>query len=623
MFSKALFKQSCKANGAMWGVITFAVCFMLACVMLISGSGNLGETKDAIQNTIITKEVDSQMESRSINYYLTAKDGLYYFDKTFTEESQAALSYYTEKFVTWKAKEPSRSDYSADEEYNAAVEEWLNGIPEAAKAGEKQLLSNFSAWYELRPARSAFSSDEEYNAAVTEWKKQDPTAFSLDFKCVFAASYAASCKELQSYLGQVALSRGYTENSDGYLETVGCVMALINPPDAEKSTADKTVGMFDYIYEQSGEEVFTYDYVSLCLNVHDDEYVDSDERREYAETAAGEQTAIFLASNMTGEKSRKAMLEALKSYNVSEEQYDSFGYNYANIKHLARSAVSAYAGRYEYEAKGLEDKFAAGEITQDEYNRKIAELKNEQGELINDVAGSLLSTLPETVADALKEVGELDLYSLIVGSIFYKLAGLLLPIIYMIMASNNLISGQVDSGSMAYVLSTSTMRSTVAFTQAVYLVGSIFATFVLTTLTGFSCLAIVTARGLNVGLNYLQLLYINIGAFLVLFALSGLCFFTSCFFDRSKRSMAVGGGLSIFALVAAMLGLFGSPIIPSVIRLEALNYFNYVTVISLFDVVSIIDGTAAFAWKFVILLAGGLVGYVLGSLKFVRKDLPL
>ena len=39
MFSKALFKQSCKANGMMWAIIAFAVCFMLACVMLISGNG--------------------------------------------------------------------------------------------------------------------------------------------------------------------------------------------------------------------------------------------------------------------------------------------------------------------------------------------------------------------------------------------------------------------------------------------------------------------------------------------------------------------------------------------------------------------------------------------------------
>ena len=190
----------------------------------------------------------------------------------------------------------------------------------------------------------------------------------------------------------------------------------------------------------------------------------------------------------------------------------------------------------------------------------------------------------------------------------------------MIMASNNLISGQVDSGSMAYVLSTSTKRKTVVFTQAVYLIGSLLAMFGLTTITGCVCLAIV---GQEVQLTYGHLILLNVGAFLVLFALSGLCFLTSCWFDRSKRSMAVGGGLSIFALVAAMLGLFGSQVIPSVVRLDALNNFNFVTIITLFDSISIINGTSVFIWKFVILFALGLLGYIIGSTKFVKKDLPL
>ena len=230
----------------------------------------------------------------------------------------------------------------------------------------------------------------------------------------------------------------------------------------------------------------------------------------------------------------------------------------------------------------------------------------------------MLESLPKEVSDALEDIGQADLYTLIVGSIFYKLAGLLLPIIYMIMASNNLISGQVDSGSMAYVLSTSTKRKTVVFTQALYLVGSLFAMFALTTATGCVCLAIV---GTDIGLTFGNLLLLNLGAFLVLFALSGLNFFTSCYFDRSKRSMAIGGGLSIFALVAAMLGLFGSPVIPKVVRLDSLNYFNYTTIISMFDVVSIMDGTTAFIWKFAVLAVLGIIGITAGAIKFVKKDL--
>ncbi len=81
--------------------------------------------------------------------------------------------------------------------------------------------------------------------------------------------------------------------------------------------------------------------------------------------------------------------------------------------------------------------------------------------------------------------------------------------------------------------------------------------------------------------------------------------------------------MSIFALVAAMLGLFGSPVIPSVVRLDSLNYFNDVTIISFFDVISIMEGTNTFIWKFIILAVMGLIGYIVGSLRFTKKDLPL
>ena len=266
----------------------------------------------------------------------------------------------------------------------------------------------------------------------------------------------------------------------------------------------------------------------------------------------------------------------------------------------------------------MKEQYENGGFENDEAYRTAVADKTES--LASEIASSLLSSLPKEVSDALEEVGKADLYTLIVGSIFYKLAGLLLPIIYMIMASNNLIAGQVDSGSMAYVLSTSTKRSTVAFTQAVYLIGSLFCMFALTTATGCVCLSIVKE---DVNLTYGKLILLNVGAFAVLLALSGLCFFTSCWFDRSKRSMAIGGGLSIFALVAAMLGLFGSPVIPSVVRLDALNNFNHVTIISLFDVISIMDGTGAFIWKFAILAVLGIVGYALGAVRFTKKDLPL
>lgn len=69
MFSKALFKQSCKANGLMWGIITFAVCFMLACVMLISGGGDIADVKNGVEDTIIKSEIEANIKGRAVNYY--------------------------------------------------------------------------------------------------------------------------------------------------------------------------------------------------------------------------------------------------------------------------------------------------------------------------------------------------------------------------------------------------------------------------------------------------------------------------------------------------------------------------------------------------------------------------
>lgn len=546
MFSKALFKQSCKANGVMWTIITFAVCFMLACVMLISGNGNIGETKNAIEDTIIQKEIDAAIEERAINYYSLSDSALTTFDK----------------------------------EYIAAFDkaEYLRTVA-ALMAGGK-------------------SESEAKTAAASKY-------------------YGVAALKVNFAAEQKAVDLGYGDDKEKTQEIVGVSMFALNPELIEEGS--KT--LYNAYLGKTEDILDAYDVTSLVVYAMQDkgeEYITSIERRDYVSTRAEKAGANFLALNIVSEEAVDEMIKTLSSYGVDRAKYDSFGYNYENVKKLARNTVITYSNRLEYELSELEKKYAAGGFTSEEEYKAAAEKTN--ADLIKAISGSLLDSLPSEVSDALEDIGQADLYTLIVGSIFYKLAGLLLPIIYMIMASNNLISGQVDSGSMAYVLSTSIKRKTVAFTQAVYLVGSLLAMFLLTTATGCVCLAIV---GTDIGLTYGKLLLLNLGAFLVLFALSGLNFFTSCYFDRSKRSMAIGGGLSIFALVAAMLGLFGSPVIPKVVRLDSLNYFNYTTIISMFDVVSIMDGTTVFVWKFAILAVLGLIGLIAGSLKFTKKDLPL
>lgn len=597
MFSKALFKQSCKANGTMWLIITFTVCFMLACVMLISGSGSIGEVRDSIQDTIIVKEVDSQMEKRALSYYETADNGLARFDLMLSDNLQDNITY-----LVWCSNMPADTDYDDISLYYADVQAWQDAMPEMKTDSGKSYATEVSSWISEMPVQESFQDINDYLSAVGTWQEKSPATQ----EAAVTAAYLSACEELQSYISEAATEAGYDEGSAEAQEMLGCVMYTLNPN-----------GSFDSFYTENGEDIpEDYDFVSLVSHISNGdivEYLSSAERADYRHKRADECTAIFLAGNMTKSENTEALIDALSSYGVTAEKFDSFGYTYASIKHMAKNAVVTYQGRLEYELDLLD-----GQYTDE--TAYTAAVEEKKAEIAESISASFLSTLPVEVSEALEEIGALDLYTLIVGSIFYKLAGLLLPIIYMIMASNNLIAGQVDSGSMAYVLSTSTRRSTVAFTQAVYLIGSLFAMFSFTTATSCVCLSLVSEE---VDLTYGKLILLNLGAFLVLLALSGLCFFTSCVFDRSKRSMAIGGGLSIFALVAAMLGLFGSPVITSVVRLTALNYFNYATIISLFDVISIIDGSNAFILKFAILGIAGILGYIAGSIRFTKKDLPL
>lgn len=546
MFSKALFKQSCKANGIMWSIITFAVCFMLACVMLISGSGNISATKNAIQDTIIKDEIESSMEKRAINYYSIADDALNTFDKAFVKVFNKT-------------------------EYERNVAKLI-------------MLGN--------------SADKAKTLAAEGY-------------------YLTAMKAVQQEAADKATELGYAMGSDQAKEILGVSIFALNP-DLIKESDEEVYNK----YASHPEDLLeTYDVKSLvenAMNNKGEEFITEIERRDYVSTRAEKASSNFLAINITSDKAVDEMVKALTSYGVDEAKYRSFNYTYDNVKSIVRSTVITYSNRYEYELGILQTKYESGEFANEK--AYLAAIEKMNTDLTADIANSLLASLPQEVSDAIEDIGRADLYTLIVGSIFYKLAGLLLPIIYMIMAANNLIAGQVDSGSMAYVLSTSTKRKTIVFTQALYLIGSLLVMFLLTTATGCVCLAIIDTE---VELTYGKLVLLNLGAFLVLFTLSGLNFFTSCYFDRSKRSMAIGGGLSIFSLVAAMLGLFGSQVIPQVVRLNALNYFNYTTIISMFDVVSIMDGSVTFIWKFAILAALGIIGIIAGSVKFIKKDLPL
>lgn len=552
MFNKALFKQSAKANGLMWLIITIASCFMLSCVMLISGSGKIGEVAEGVEDTIIVQTIDSTIKNSSTNSYVLVYDSVELFDETFANE----------------------------------------------------IKNNFLTRYQ----ESGDASDA-YNKTS-----------SLDILKIFQASVNTYKDNLETYT--LSIDKTYDKNSETYTNLYNLSMFVMNPngqansqyESMEKGSSEKVKDGYQIsqLFVIGKEDISNWLTTGESTNLK--AYIVGEERVKYHKDLVSYALPISISYSFNSSESVTKLLDALKDYGIDEEKYNSYGYNYNNVKDLSASSIVTYQARYELELGKLN---LSDYSSKDEYQEAIKALRKD---LIKDISASSIDLLPDEVRIALEEIGKMDLYSIIVGSIFFKMAGLLLPIIYMIMASNNLIASQVDTGSMAYILSTSVKREEVSFTQALYLIISLFAMFLCTTLTSVICFSIVNVSS---SLSYGKLILMNLGAFLVLFSMSGINFFTSSTFDQSKKSMSIGGGLSMFFLVCTILGLFGSPVIPTVIRLDALNYFNYVSIITLFDTISIIEGTATFIYKLAILTIIGIIGYVAGSIIFKKKDLPL
>lgn len=86
------------------------------------------------------------------------------------------------------------------------------------------------------------------------------------------------------------------------------------------------------------------------------------------------------------------------------------------------------------------------------------------------------------VADAVKGTAFADAaanFTSFLGSLetYYKMVAVLLGMVYVIITSTNLIVDEVDSGSMAYTLSTPTKRSTVVVTKLAFMILSVLLMF--------------------------------------------------------------------------------------------------------------------------------------------------
>ena len=237
-------------------------------------------------------------------------------------------------------------------------------------------------------------------------------------------------------------------------------------------------------------------------------------------------------------------------------------------------------------------------------------------------------------------MSQIDLNS-VMSELIFKIAGVLLPMIYVMITANKLIAAQVNDGSMAYVLSTPTNRKTVVRTQYIFLLLSLVAMYLAITASAMSSEAIANAIMLannpEAKSSWLPLttLLFCLGSFIAMFGLSGICFGASAFFNKSNYSIIVGGGACVVSFLCCILGLFGNQVFVAVgIGVKTMYLFNYLSLFTLIDTDSMSafskavagqDATISFnwIWELGILIAIGAAFAFIGARRFVKKDLPL
>lgn len=242
-------------------------------------------------------------------------------------------------------------------------------------------------------------------------------------------------------------------------------------------------------------------------------------------------------------------------------------------------------------------------------------------------SAGVIDQLPTAVGDSLSEMGGMNTYGIIVGVVAFGIANILIPMVYTILTATNLVADKIESGSLAFTLSTPTPRKSYIFTEAIYL---LFTETVMGLALWISAM-LAQMIGIAVGSNDLatslplsDICYYALGNYLVTIAISGICFFASCWNNKSDRSIGEGGGVNIFFFICSILGLFATQAIPATVRITAMNIFNYMTINSLFDAMAVMNQDWFSYWfKLLWLLVIAIVGYLGGSIRFCKKDLPL
>lgn len=371
--------------------------------------------------------------------------------------------------------------------------------------------------------------------------------------------------------------------------------------------------------KQSNDQIDSQIVPALSSFMNDFLKRDEENSNEYFDGKKVDEIAI--ADRVNGLVSLMAQKQLIDSYN------DKNGTSITDVSQIT-SQNGSMDGKammdtvYSYSAGGISSfRFLYTNNMRNGYSTMDAMLSS----MVKSTTG-VIDQLPSKVNDSLTEMGELNTYGIFVGVIAFGMASILIPMVYTIITANSLVAEKVETGSLAFTLSTPIKRSTFISTEAIFLIVTETILGAILFLGGLAARGVGIAMGgsdLIDSLSISNMAQYALGNYLVTLAISGICFCASSVFNKTRYAIAIGGGLNIFFFICSILGLFGTKAIPGTVRIEAMDFFNYLSILSLYDGMAVMDGDVVYWYKLIGLVAISIVTYGAGIAVFNKKDLPL
>ncbi|BFH64061.1 ABC transporter permease subunit [Paenibacillus azoreducens] len=223
----------------------------------------------------------------------------------------------------------------------------------------------------------------------------------------------------------------------------------------------------------------------------------------------------------------------------------------------------------------------------------------------------LIASMPEGIGRAFGLENGFGTVDSFISGEYYGLLFVLILSIFSIMTSTQLMARLVDQGSMAYLLSAPTTRVKVALTQAVVLLTGLLVITAVTTLAGYGGYAWFIGNLSD--FDSKAFLQLNIGAFLLFFAVCGISFFISAVSNDEKRALGISGVIVFGFFSLNLLGKIS----------DQLAWMKNISLFSLFNTAEIVKGTVHWGPVVAILLGVGLAGFAAGVILFRKRSLLL